>query len=80
MRRFGMAIKLKPGSEAAYKQYHAAVWPEVLKRITECNIKNYSIFFKDNMLFSYFEYYGTKWKKTGPEWPQTLRPSNGGRS
>jgi L-rhamnose mutarotase len=53
-----MAIKLKPGSEASYKQYHAAVWPEVLKKITECNIKNYSIFFKDNMLFSYFEYYG----------------------
>jgi len=60
MRRFGMAIKLKPGSEAAYKQYHAAVWPEVLKKITECNIKNYSIFFKDDMLFSYFEYYGNK--------------------
>ena len=60
MKRFGMAIKLKPGSEAAYRQYHAAVWPEVLKKITECNIKNYSIFFKDNMLFSYFEYYGSK--------------------
>jgi L-rhamnose mutarotase len=55
-----MAIKLKPGSEASYRQCHAAVWPEVLKKITECNIKNYSIFFKDNMLFSYFEYYGSK--------------------
>jgi L-rhamnose mutarotase len=60
MRRFGMAIKLKPGSEASYKQYHAAVWPEVLKKITECNIKNYTIFFKDNMLFSYLEYHGVK--------------------
>ena len=45
MKRFGMAIKLKPGSETLYKQYHAAVWPDVLKKITECNIRNYSIFF-----------------------------------
>jgi L-rhamnose mutarotase len=59
MKRFGMTIKLKPGSEAVYKRYHAAVWPEVLKKIAECNIKNYSIFFKDNVLFGYLEYHGT---------------------
>jgi L-rhamnose mutarotase len=58
MQRFGMTIGLKPGREAAYKKYHAAVWPEVLKKITECNIKNYSIFLKDGMLFSYLEYHG----------------------
>jgi L-rhamnose mutarotase len=34
------------------------VWPDVLKKITECNIRNYSIFFKDGYLFSYFEYVG----------------------
>jgi L-rhamnose mutarotase len=83
MKRFGMAIKLKPGSEALYKQYHAAVWPDVLKKITECNIRNYSIFFKDNMLFSYFEYHGNKmeddWAKMAAdpktqEWWAVMKP------
>ena len=59
MRRLGMTIKLKPGSADAYKRYHAAVWPEVLDKILECNIRNYSIYFKDDVLFSYFEYHGT---------------------
>lgn len=59
MQRFGMIIGLKPGNEETYKRYHAAVWPEVLEMIRECNIRNYSIFLKDNTLFSYFEYHGT---------------------
>lgn len=59
MKRFGMTIGLKPGNEESYKRYHAAVWPEVLEMIRECNIKNYSIYFKDDMLFSFFEYHGT---------------------
>ena len=63
MKRFGMTIGLKPGSEELYKRYHAAVWPEVLEMIRECNIRNYSIYRKDNMLFSYFEYHGTDLKK-----------------
>jgi L-rhamnose mutarotase len=27
--------------------------------IRKCNIRNYSIFFKDDQLFGYFEYHGT---------------------
>ena len=27
--------------------------------ISECNIRNYSIYFKDNLLFGYYEYHGT---------------------
>jgi L-rhamnose mutarotase len=53
-----MTIEIKPGSEEAYRQYHAAVWPEVLDMIRACHIQNYSIYFKDGMLFSYFEYHG----------------------
>ena len=59
MQRFGTMIRLKPGFAEEYKRYHAAVWPEVLSRITECNIRNYSVFFKDDVLFGYFEYHGT---------------------
>ena len=58
MKRLGMVIRLRPGNEEEYKRYHAAVWPEILRKITECNIRNYSVFFKDNLLFGYLEYHG----------------------
>jgi L-rhamnose mutarotase len=53
-----MVIKVKSEKIDEYKKLHADVWPEVLNRITECNIRNYSIYLKDNTLFSYFEYIG----------------------
>jgi L-rhamnose mutarotase len=52
-------IKVRPEKLAEYVKYHAAVWPEVLKTISRCNIRNYSIYHKDGYLFSYFEYVGT---------------------
>ena len=58
MRRYGMIIRLRPQAEAAYRQHHAAVWPEVLDTITACNIRNYTIFLRDGCLFGYFEYVG----------------------
>ena len=58
LKRFGQIIGLKPEAYEEYVKYHAAVWPEVLKIIYDCNIRNYSIFFKDNTLFAYFEYIG----------------------
>jgi L-rhamnose mutarotase len=70
MKRFGMAIRLKPGSEDAYRAHHAAAWPEVLDKIQECNLRNYSIYLKDNLLFTYFEYHGSDiqadWAKIEP--------------
>lgn len=62
MKRYGMVIGVRPEKIEEYKRLHAAVWPEVLKKITECNIRNYSIYLKDNQLFSYFEYHGTDFK------------------
>lgn len=59
MKRYGQIIGVKPEHFEEYKKYHAAVWPEVLRMITACNIRNYSIFHKDNQLFAYFEYHGT---------------------
>jgi L-rhamnose mutarotase len=53
-----MVIDLKPEKIEEYKKLHAAVWPDVLNKITECNIRNYSIYLKENTLFSYFEYLG----------------------
>lgn len=58
MKRYGMVIKVHPGKIEEYKRLHANVWDDVLKMIRECNIRNYSIFYKDGYLFSYFEYVG----------------------
>ena len=59
MKRLGQIIGVDPQKFEKYKEYHAAVWPEVLKTIKACNISNYSIYHKDGMLFAYFEYTGT---------------------
>ena len=61
MQRMGMVIGLKPEKVAEYKRLHAAVWPEILAKISECNITNYSIYLKEpeNLLFGYWEYGGT---------------------
>ena len=59
MQRYGMVIGVNQKKIEEYKKLHAAVWSDVLKMITECNIRNYSIYLKDNTLFSYFEYVGT---------------------
>jgi L-rhamnose mutarotase len=59
MQRYGMIIGLKPEKLEEYKRLHRAVWPGVLEKITECNIRNYSIFLRDNTLFAYFEYVGS---------------------
>ena len=58
MRRFGQYIQLKPEGAEEYIRQHQNVWPGVLAKIKECNISNYSIFFRDNVLFAYFEYTG----------------------
>jgi len=62
MQRYGMVIKVRPEKLEEYKKLHAAVWPEVLKMIRRCNIRNYSIYHKDGWLFSYFEYVGDDFK------------------
>lgn len=58
MKRYGMVLKVRREKFEEYKRLHAAVWPEVLDMIANCNISNYSIYHKDGYLFSYFEYTG----------------------
>jgi L-rhamnose mutarotase len=58
MQRYGQVIGIKPEKIEEYKALHAAAWPDVLKKIEECNIRNYSIYLHDNVLFAYFEYHG----------------------
>ncbi|EKV06194.1 hypothetical protein PDIG_79720 [Penicillium digitatum PHI26] len=59
-RRFAQIVHLKPSAVAAYKECHAKVWPEILQKIKECNIVDYSIYFdNDRTLFATFKYVGT---------------------
>jgi L-rhamnose mutarotase len=58
MRRFGQVLGIRPEGIEEYERLHADVWPEVLKTIHECNIRNYSIFRYGDLLFAYFEYFG----------------------
>jgi L-rhamnose mutarotase len=63
MKRYGMVIGLREDKIEEYKRLHAAVWPDVLAKIAECHIRNYSIYLRKlpdgkHYLFSYFEYVG----------------------
>lgn len=78
-----MVLGIRPDAIEEYKRYHAQVWPEILNMITECNIKNYSIFLKDNFLFAYLEYHGldreADWAKMAAdpktqEWWRIMEP------
>ena len=61
MKRYGMVVGLNEAKKAEYVRLHAAVWPDVLKMIKDCHIRNYSIFLKEpeNLMFSYYEYHGS---------------------
>jgi L-rhamnose mutarotase len=59
MTRHGQLIGVRPERLAEYRRYHAKVWPEILAMIRACNIRNYSIYLKDGLLFAYYEYVGT---------------------
>ena len=59
--RMGMVIGLQPDKIAEYKRLHAAVWPEILALISDCNITNYAVTLQETraIAFSYWEYVGT---------------------
>lgn len=80
-RRFGQAIQLTSDPEKVklYMKLHAEPWPEIVGKLQECNIHNYSIYVGEltpgkQYLFAYFEYTGTDFegdmKKMGDD-PKT---------
>jgi len=62
MKRYASVIGLRAEKLEEYKKLHAAVWPDVLKMIKTCHIRNYSIYLRQingqHYLFAYFEYTG----------------------
>jgi L-rhamnose mutarotase len=55
MRRIAQVIAIPAEGIPEYERLHAEVWPTVLARIASSNIRNYSIYRYENLLFSYFE-------------------------
>ena len=61
--RYGWLIKVKPEKLEEYKALHAEPWPGIDSMLKECNIRNYSIYYRDGYLFSYLEYTGSDFEK-----------------
>ena len=79
MKCYGSVIRVRPESLDAYKRYHAAVWPEVLDMIRKSNIRNYSIYLKDDLLFGYFEYHGSDYAADMARMGADRKHRSGGR-
>ena len=83
MKRYGQLIRIKPEAFEEYVEHHAEVWPGVLQKIRECNVRNYSIFHREGLLFAYFEYVGEDFDAdmermaadpTTQEWWKIMKP------
>ena len=59
MQRSGSVIRLRPERRDEYLALHANVWPDVEAALTRANVRNYTIFVHDDLLFGYYEYVGT---------------------
>lgn len=59
MQRIAQVIEIRSSEIEEYERIHAEVWPGVLATIAACNIRNYSIYRYNNLLFAYMEYHGT---------------------
>jgi L-rhamnose mutarotase len=58
VQHLGSIIKLRPEFEEQYIILHKHTFPGVLQSIRRCNIRNYSIFLEDGILFANLEYVG----------------------
>jgi len=58
VKRVAGVLRIKKDRIEEYKEYHQNVWPEILQAHREAGQTNFSIFLKDDLLFSYCEYLG----------------------
>ena len=59
--RIATIVRLRAEHEVEYRRLHADVWPSVLDTLRRVGVRNYSIFLRDGLLFSYLEYTGNDW-------------------
>ncbi|MFC1414788.1 L-rhamnose mutarotase [Streptacidiphilus sp. N1-12] len=58
MKRLAQTIRLRPEKREEYLKLHSAVWPAVEAAMWAANIRNFSIFLREDTLFGYLEYHG----------------------
>ena len=68
MERYASCVRLRPEHRERYLELHANVWPEVESMLAAANIRNYTIFLRGDVLFSYYE-------TSAPTTPRTRRVS-----
>jgi L-rhamnose mutarotase len=56
--RFGKVVRLQSDRIATYVTLHESVWPGVVAALTLAGIRNFSIYRRHDLLFSYYEYVG----------------------
>lgn len=59
MKRYAQIIRVREDCFDKYRELHANPRSGVNKMINACNIRNYSIYYREGYLFGYFEYVGT---------------------
>ena len=65
-RRYGAAIQLHKDRYERYRELHDNVWPAVLERMSQSNIRNFVIYYhkETSTLFQHFEWTG-HWTRGG---------------
>lgn len=58
MQRLCAVIALPSENRQQYEDLHKSVWPSVLQRLHDSNVRNYSIYRYRELLVSYMEYVG----------------------
>lgn len=58
VKRVASVVGLRADKAEEYLALHRAAWPGVQEMLRKAHITNYSIFLRDGLLFSYFEYRG----------------------
>lgn len=79
MQRYASVIQIPEFNWEEFERYHANVWPEVLKVLHDCNIRNFSMYRYGELLFEYLEYVGNDFEsdmKKASENPKNIEWRN----
>ena len=79
MQRYASVIGIPQSNWEQFEQHHANVWPEVLKVLHDCNIRNFSMYRYGELLFEYLEYVGSDFEsdmKKASENPKNIEWRN----
>lgn len=62
MKKIGQICGITEENAKKYIEYHANIPTAIKNLIRDCNIRNYSIFYRKGILFSYYEYVGNDYE------------------